>query len=275
MYQHGIVSIPLILIIYIWMPSCNIATLEGSISINGTTQGSFRGGRGRLLFNLTNIGVPVGYSGTDNHLTCATWILSNDKNRITHAYKDLPPLTKVTTEPHLFIFSFNFLTPVIGWSDVNSTPQIFARVCTVHNLTSTSAPLYSWRVKCFNKPLTYVFEPSYGLLLWESKQRVSRLIGGGECTGSVTRKYSEYTRAIDASQCFLCLLCHVLHGLQTNAMILVSKSGCWIRYEVEVSVPCFVSHLQTSIAQSTIPTYQHISGSAPFGEDAIYESSGA
>ena len=197
-------STPLILIIYIYSPSYNIATFDGSISTNGTIQGSWGGGRGRALFNLTTIGVPVGYSGTDNHLTCATWILSNDKNRITHAYKDLPPLTKVTTELHLFIFSFNFLTPVIGWSDVNSTPQIFARVCTVHNLTSTSAPLYSWRVKSFNKPLTYVFESSYVLLLWQSKQRVSRLIGGGECTGLVARKYSEYTRAIDASQCFLC-----------------------------------------------------------------------
>ena len=180
MCQHGIVSIPLILIIYIYMPSCNIATLEGSISINWTTQGSFEGGRGRLLFNLTNIGVPVGYSGTDSHLTCATWILSNDENRITHTYKDLPPLTKVTTEPHLFIFSFNFLTPVIGWPDVNSTPQILARVWTVHNVTSTSAPLYSCLVKRFSKPLTRVFVLTYILLRWESIHRVSKLIGGGE-----------------------------------------------------------------------------------------------
>ena len=58
------------LIMYKYVSSCKIATCEGSMSINGTMQVSFGGGRS--LFTLTKTGVPVGYSGSGNHFTWAT-----------------------------------------------------------------------------------------------------------------------------------------------------------------------------------------------------------
>ena len=126
-------------------------------------QGSVGGGR--PVSNLTNKGEPEGYSGSGNHLTWATWILSNDRNLITQAYNDLQPRTNVVTDPHLSIFSFNRLTPVIGWPDVYSTPQTCVRLCTVHNLTSTSQPLYSRLVTCVSSRLTQTSVSTCGLLV--------------------------------------------------------------------------------------------------------------
>ena len=58
------------------MCSRNIATCEGSISTNGTIQGSVGGGR--PVSNLTNKGVPEGYSGSGNHLTWAVIYIATD-----------------------------------------------------------------------------------------------------------------------------------------------------------------------------------------------------